>query len=106
MGKCKRCQSMLRSLSSWDRENDIGARSGAFQHQADSGVIFGGSCTRRDYWVYVPAQYDAARPANLMVCQDGRSYLDRTKAATVLDNLIAMTASGDRAEPPPTALAR
>lgn len=43
----------------------------------------------RDYWVYVPAQYDAARPANLMVCQDGRSYLDRTKAATVLDNLIA-----------------
>lgn len=29
----------------------------------------------RDYWVYVPAQYDAARPANLLVVQDARFYL-------------------------------
>ncbi len=43
----------------------------------------------RDYWVYVPSQYDRATPANLLVFQDGRSYLDRTNAATVLDNLIA-----------------
>lgn len=43
----------------------------------------------RDYWVYVPQQYDGKTPASLMVFQDGRSYLDRTNAATVLDNLIA-----------------
>lgn len=43
---------------------------------------------RRDYWVYVPRQYDGAA-ANLMVFQDGRSYLDRTNAAAVFDNLIA-----------------
>lgn len=27
--------------------------------------------TTRDYWVYVPAQYDASKPAALMVFQDG-----------------------------------
>lgn len=48
----------------------------------------------RDFWVYVPAQYDADTPANLMVFQDGASYLEHTKATTVFDNLIA---SGDLA---------
>lgn len=48
----------------------------------------------RDYWVYIPAQYDPGTPANLMVFQDGASYLKQTKAATVFDNLIA---SGDLA---------
>ncbi|CAN5142835.1 alpha/beta hydrolase-fold protein [soil metagenome] len=43
----------------------------------------------RDYWVYVPSQYHAATPANLMVFQDGENYLKRTNAATVFDNLIA-----------------
>ncbi len=46
----------------------------------------------RDFWVYVPSQYDGRTPANLMVFQDGKSYLERTNAATVFDNLIA---SGD-----------
>lgn len=42
----------------------------------------------RDYWVYVPQQYDGKTPANLMVFQDGNSYLEQTNAAIVLDNLI------------------
>ncbi|HEX4149261.1 MAG TPA: alpha/beta hydrolase-fold protein [Pirellulales bacterium] len=41
--------------------------------------------TIRNYWVYVPAQYDAARPACVFVCQDGELY----NASTVFDNLIA-----------------
>ncbi|MEZ5934774.1 MAG: alpha/beta hydrolase-fold protein [Alphaproteobacteria bacterium] len=41
----------------------------------------------RDYWVYVPAVM--AGPANLIVFQDGANYLERTNAATALDNLIA-----------------
>jgi enterochelin esterase-like enzyme len=40
--------------------------------------------TVRDYWVYVPKQYNAAKPACVFVCQDGISYL----APTVFDNLI------------------
>lgn len=43
----------------------------------------------RDYWVYVPAGYDQTQPANLVVFQDGGSYLERAHAAVVLDNLIA-----------------
>jgi enterochelin esterase family protein len=43
--------------------------------------------TKRDWWVYVPAQYQADRPACVMVFQDGAGY---TKfVPTVFDNLIA-----------------
>lgn len=47
--------------------------------------------TERDYWVYVPKQYDGSQPACLMVFQDGGSFVDLTKdfrAPTVFDNLI------------------
>lgn len=46
--------------------------------------------TQRPYWVYVPQQYDAARPACLMVFQDGGSeYLTpKIEVPTVFDNLI------------------
>ena len=37
-------------------------------------TIFPG--TVRDYWVYVPAQYDAKKPACVMVFQDGGSYVN------------------------------
>ena len=47
--------------------------------------IFAG--TRRDWWVYVPAQYRAESPAAVMVFQDGASY--REYVPTVFDNLIA-----------------
>jgi enterochelin esterase-like enzyme len=44
----------------------------------------------RDYWVYVPAQYEATKPAALMVFQDGASYLrEEVNVPMVFDNLIA-----------------
>jgi enterochelin esterase family protein len=51
--------------------------------------IFAG--TERDYWVYVPAQYEAKNPACVMVFQDGGSYQDPKgsfRVPTVFDNLI------------------
>jgi enterochelin esterase family protein len=48
--------------------------------------------TVRDYWVYVPKQYDSARSAALMVFQDGGSYQNTNgqyRVPTVFDNLIA-----------------
>ena len=51
----------------------------------------------RDWTLYVPAQYDAARPANLVVFQDARFYLSEDfNAPVVFDNLIA------RGDIPPT----
>ncbi|MCE9612472.1 MAG: SMP-30/gluconolactonase/LRE family protein [Chthoniobacter sp.] len=41
--------------------------------------------TTREYWVYVPKQYDPAKPACVFVCQDGVQY----NAPVVFDNLIA-----------------
>ena len=48
--------------------------------------------TERQGWVYIPAQYDPAKPAGLMVFQDGHAYVSaqgRMRAPVVLDNLIA-----------------
>jgi enterochelin esterase family protein len=47
--------------------------------------------TERDYWVYVPAQYDPAGPPCLMVFQDGGGYVGEKGAwrvPVVFDNLI------------------
>jgi enterochelin esterase family protein len=58
------------------------------QHQWTSRVFPG---TERDYWVYVPRQYDGSRPACVMVFQDGGNYVDPTKdfrVPLVFDNLI------------------
>jgi enterochelin esterase family protein len=47
--------------------------------------------TERDYWVYVPAQYDGKTPACVMVFQDGAGYQDEKRdfrVPIVLDNLI------------------
>jgi enterochelin esterase family protein len=47
--------------------------------------------TVRDYWVYVPAQYDRQKPACMMVFQDGGAYVDPKgdfRVPIVLDNLI------------------
>ncbi|MBI3697504.1 MAG: esterase family protein [Acidobacteria bacterium] len=44
-----------------------------------------------DYWIYVPAQYDPATPAALMVWQDGQGFINReapSRLLTVTDNLI------------------
>jgi enterochelin esterase-like enzyme len=47
--------------------------------------------TQHTYWVYVPAQYDPAVPASLMIFNDGQAYKDPEgdlRAPNVLDNLI------------------
>jgi enterochelin esterase-like enzyme len=48
--------------------------------------------TQHTYWVYVPAQYDAERPASLMIFQDGQAFVKEEggplRARHVLDNLI------------------
>jgi enterochelin esterase family protein len=43
--------------------------------------------TKRDWWVYVPAQYKDDHPVCVMVFQDGGGYIGFVP--TVLDNLIA-----------------
>jgi sugar lactone lactonase YvrE/enterochelin esterase-like enzyme len=48
----------------------------------DKSQIFPG--TTRDYWVYVPSQYKADKPACVFIMQDGI----RWEAPTVFDNLI------------------
>jgi enterochelin esterase family protein len=47
--------------------------------------------TVRQYWIYVPAQYDAAKPAAVMVFQDGHKYVNveqEYRVPIVFDNLI------------------
>jgi enterochelin esterase-like enzyme len=47
--------------------------------------------TERDYWVYVPAQYDDKTPACVMVFQDGDAYQKADgpfRVPVVFDNLI------------------
>ncbi len=47
--------------------------------------------TIREYWVYVPAQYDDTNPACVMVFQDGHTYVSETgdfRVPIVFDNLI------------------
>ncbi|HKD04714.1 MAG TPA: alpha/beta hydrolase-fold protein [Bryobacteraceae bacterium] len=54
----------------------------------DSNVFPG---TFHTYWVYVPAQYDPAVPASLMIFQDGQAFMNPTgdlRAQNVMDNLI------------------
>jgi sugar lactone lactonase YvrE/enterochelin esterase-like enzyme len=53
------------------------------KYSFDASRIFPG--TTRDYWIYVPRQYDPAKPACLYVGQDGVQF----KVPVVFDNLIA-----------------
>jgi gluconolactonase len=52
------------------------------RYSFDKSKIFPG--TTRDYWIYVPKQYDPEKPACLYVCQDGVQY----RAPQVFDELI------------------
>jgi len=48
--------------------------------------------TTRDWWIYVPKQYDTAKPACVMVFQDGGGYVSTNgqfRVPVVFDNLIA-----------------
>ncbi|MBK8504958.1 MAG: esterase family protein [Saprospiraceae bacterium] len=58
------------------------------QHSWKSSIYPG---TERDYYVYIPAQYDASVPAALMIFQDGHAYVkkdDDFRVPVVFDNLI------------------
>ncbi|MBI3207451.1 MAG: SMP-30/gluconolactonase/LRE family protein [Candidatus Solibacter usitatus] len=58
------------------------------QHKWTSKIFPG---TVRDYWIYVPAQYSASKPASVMVVQDGGGWVTDNgafRAHIVMDNLI------------------
>ncbi len=47
--------------------------------------------TTRNYWIYVPAQYDPKTPAALMIFQDGQAFVSTNgeyRIPNVFDNLI------------------
>src|SRR5258706_12107584 len=58
------------------------------KHRWESKIFPG---TVRDYWIYVPNQYDPTKAACLMVFQDGGTYVSSNgqfRAPIVFDNLI------------------
>lgn len=59
------------------------------QHSWTSKIF---DATVRDYYVYVPAKYDATKPTAVMVFQDGHAYVNKTgefRVPVVFDNLMA-----------------
>jgi enterochelin esterase-like enzyme len=69
-----------------DARERVGVPKGTLtQMPSWSSKVFPG--TTRDWWVYVPAQYNAANPAAVMVFQDGATA--RQMVVPVFDNLIA-----------------
>src|SRR4029078_3721572 len=47
--------------------------------------------TQHTYWVYVPVQYDPAKPASLMIFNDGQAFKNEpgdVQAHRVMDHLI------------------
>ena len=78
------------------RQEDV-PRGGVTRHTLRNSEVY--PETIRDYYVYIPAQYDGSEPAALMVFQDGHTYVDpegQFRVPIVFDNLIA---AGDM---PPT----
>ncbi len=48
--------------------------------------------TTRDWWLYIPSQYQAGTPANVMIFCDGAGFINENgnfRVPTVFDNLIA-----------------
>ncbi|MBI1842977.1 MAG: esterase family protein [Verrucomicrobia bacterium] len=72
-----------------DSKPQPGVPQGVITHATWKSKIF--PETTRDYWVYAPSQYEAGKPAAVMVFQDGKSYMDTNgsfRAPIVFDNLI------------------
>lgn len=72
-----------------DSQRQEGVPQGKITRHEWKSEIFPG--TIREYWVYVPAQYDEAQPAAVMVFQDGHAYVNETgefRAPVAFDNLI------------------
>src|SRR5919108_677917 len=73
-----------------DSERQPGVPRGTVTQHSWTSTIYPG--TTRDYWVYVPAQYDPQTPACVMVFQDGGGYVKEDgswRVPIVFDNLIA-----------------
>jgi enterochelin esterase family protein len=71
-----------------DSERQAGVPQGIVTQHKWTSKVFPG--TERDYWVYVPQQYDGKSPACVMVFQDGAGYQNATgqfRVPVVLDNL-------------------
>lgn len=76
-------------IYSEDSERHEGVPQGTVTKFTWKSAIYEGNF--RDYYVYVPAQYDPAQPAALMVFQDGHSYVKEDgdfRVPIVFDNLI------------------
>ncbi|MCB9333849.1 MAG: esterase family protein [Lewinellaceae bacterium] len=74
---------------SLDSERQNGIPQGALTRHLWQSKIYEGSY--REYFVYVPAQYDGSQLAALMVFQDGKSYVREDgdfRVPVVFDNLI------------------
>jgi enterochelin esterase-like enzyme len=90
---CLASSSTLRAADDYelgpDSQRQEGVPEGKVTKHHFTSRVFPG--TERDYWVYVPAQYDGSRPACVMVFQDGGNYVDNEKSfrvPIVFDNLI------------------
>ncbi|MGJ8725886.1 MAG: SMP-30/gluconolactonase/LRE family protein [Roseibacillus sp.] len=63
------------------------------KHSFNSSKIFPG--TERDYWIYLPDQYDPSKPACLMVFQDGHASINPKGQDRVPERFDELIASGD-----------
>jgi gluconolactonase len=72
-----------------DSQPQAGVPKGAVtKHELNPGVFYPG--TPHKYSIYVPAQYNAAKPAPFMIFLDGSGYLNNgVRVQVVFDNLIA-----------------
>ncbi len=77
-------------LGPLSQENPATPKGRVIQMPEHVSKIFPG--TKRDWWIYVPAQYTPEKPAHLMVFQDGHDYVGvkgAWRVPVVFDNLIA-----------------
>src|SRR5271166_1494606 len=77
------CVLSLLVLPALCRADDAVPKGEVKQYTFDQSKVFPG--TTREYWVYVPKQYDPQKPACLYVNQDGVQF----NAPAVFDELIA-----------------
>jgi enterochelin esterase-like enzyme len=72
-----------------DSQRQAGVPQGTVTHFQQVSSIY--REMRRDYWVYVPQQYDPSTAASVMVFQDGQTYVNQDgsfRVPIVFDNLI------------------
>jgi len=73
-----------------ESERKDGVPQGKVTHGVWKSQVFPG--TIREYWTYVPAQYDGKTPAAVMIFQDGHAYVGEKgwfRVPIVFDTLIA-----------------